>query len=94
MLSVTYKPLVETVFMLNVIMLSVIMLSVVMLNVVILRVVAPLKERTTGLQDTLYRNKEDNIFLINFVNSSLVSYRDEFSEFVCLIEFAKKTNKI
>jgi hypothetical protein len=75
-------------------MLNVIMLSVVMLNVVILRVVAPLKDVTTGLQDTLYRNKEDNIFLINFVNSSSVSYRDEFSEFVCLIKFAKKTNKI
>ena len=39
MLSVTYKPLMLSVFMLNVVMLSVIMLSVIMLSVVILCVV-------------------------------------------------------
>jgi hypothetical protein len=39
MLSVTNKPLMLSVFMLNIVMLSVIMLSVVMLNVVIRSVV-------------------------------------------------------
>jgi len=39
MLSVTYKPLMLSVFLLNVVMLSVIMLNVVMLSVIMLNVV-------------------------------------------------------
>jgi hypothetical protein len=46
MLSVTYEPLLLSVFMLNVVMLSVIMLRVVMLNVVMLSLVAPYGQTT------------------------------------------------
>ncbi len=40
MLSVTYKPLMLSVFILSVLMLSVVMLSVIMLSVIMLSVVA------------------------------------------------------